>query len=99
MPSEINMIPRAKNVKIFSPCIIFVKPYTPVTLNAAVHLMTDEWPYFLIIVCPFWKIKSSVIMACHNCHILQMTFPSLITNRTCLLYTSDAADEEDSVDL
>ena len=81
MPPKINMIPGSKNIQVLSSCIVPVKPYTPVTLNAAVHLMIYEWSQFLIIISSFREIVTSVVMTCHDCHILQMTFTSLITHR------------------
>jgi hypothetical protein len=42
-PTKIDSVMRPENIKIPSAAIVSVKSDTSVTLNAAVHLVVDEW--------------------------------------------------------
>jgi hypothetical protein len=82
MSAEINQMMREECAEIPAACIIPVIAQTPVALYAAVHFVIDKGPEILILKGPLCSPITAVTMAGHDHHILQMTFPALITDRT-----------------
>jgi len=79
--TEIDVVVRGKGLQVAASCVITVKPYAAVTVYAAVHFMVQERPEILVLIGPFFETGSSVDMACHNCHVLQVAFAPLVTDR------------------
>ena len=81
MAAEIYIALRCKGPQVPPSRMVAVEPYTPVTMDAPVHLVVEERPYMLVSVGPLFEAVSTVNMSCHQRHILKMAFASFIAYR------------------
>ena len=81
LATKIDMIMAAENIEIPAAGIVAVKAHTAVTLNAAVHLMIDEWTEILVAMGPFFEAIFPMMMAGHDRHVLQMAFTAFVADR------------------
>ncbi len=63
MPPKINVVVRAKYIQVFSARIIFIEPYTAVTLDAPVHFVVNKRAEVLVGVRTFFKTVPAVVVA------------------------------------
>src|SRR5690606_7956958 len=79
--AKVHPVGRCKCVEIMSAGVVFVEPYTPVTLDAPVHLVVKEWTQVLISVRSLEKPEFTISVARHDRHILKVAGTSLIAHR------------------
>src|SRR6185503_15743065 len=78
---EEDCICHAEGVQVVSSGILPVEAHAAVTLNAPVHLVINKRSKILIPECAFLKFCTTVVMARHHRHVLQMAFTTLIAHR------------------
>jgi hypothetical protein len=80
--AEVDAISRSKNAEVLAECIVSIEANASVTRYASIHLVVNERTEILIPPRSFGETIASVIVFSENGHVLQHTFPALVTHWT-----------------
>ena len=79
--SEIDVVMRAEHAEIATVRIIVVITHAAIARYAAVHLVIDERPEFLVLVGTFGEAVAARVLPGHHRHVLQMAMTSFLAHR------------------
>src|SRR6185295_7327833 len=79
-PAKVEGVMSPEDIEVSATRIVSIKAHAAETLNAPIHLMTNERAEGLITMRPLREVITPVDMSGHDRHILQMALPSFITH-------------------
>src|SRR5690606_4784944 len=80
--AEIHLVVGAEHAQVGTAGVILVVANTTVTGDAAVHLMGDEGPQFLVHVGALAEAITALVVAGHHRHVLQVAMPPFLAYGT-----------------
>ena len=79
--AEVNGVLDAEYVEIVSAGIFAIEPYAAIALDATIHLVEEERAEVLVAKRPLLKPRAAIVVAGHDCHVLEMAFPTDVAYR------------------
>ncbi|KPY63234.1 Uncharacterized protein ALO94_05579 [Pseudomonas syringae pv. spinaceae] len=79
--AEVHVVVRAVNAQIGAARVVFIEAHAAIAGDAAVHLVRDERPQFLILVGTLGETITALVVAGHHGHVLQMAVTAFLTDR------------------